>query len=438
MIPDKVKELLKNVLCFDIETSSMDTTGPISISDFNNYVKRAKAKWIGFYSYKYEKCVSLPVVGNEDIIRKFIKEHKVLVGFNNEEFDTPICFNNLLISQRYKQIDIMRILGSDVFKGHKNRASLMGVKLKNNKLKNMAKQFNVETQKGDIDYKIFQKDVWTKEEQKEIKIYLEADVMATKQLFDKLLDYWSPFVDMVDDKFVNDWSWATSSIASLTYKCACHTLGVEPTFGEHKGEKEKMGGRVILPKMEEARGVWYVDARSLYPHIYAMFNLHNELEEKNMDACDNYFNGNEVFKVKGTYDIDEPSILGKDLMEKLKMRMKLKKEDPDNPMQYAIKILLNSHYGAQRSPIFEQIYTPNGGWDCCWLGQQINEIMEKMMTGFGFNVIAGDTDSIFCKATEEKFNHKEYVKVCLKKIVEYINQNVPFPQETFEIEIEGY
>jgi len=446
MIPDKVKEYLKDVLCFDIETCSSDSDGnPINISDFNNYVKRAKCKWIGFYSYKYNKSLSVPVAGNEQLIQDFIDEHKVLVGFNSEEFDLPIIYNNCLVKEDryYRRIDIMRVMGSDVFKGHKNRASLMGVKLPSNRLKQMAESFNLETKKGDIDYDIFFKDVWTIEEQKEIKEYLDADIMVTKQLFDKLMEYWSPFVDMVSDKFIADWSWLTSSIASLTYKCACHTLGVEPTFGEHKGEKEEMGGRVILPKVDEARGVWYVDVRSLYPHIYAMFNLHAEMpgemsiEEAHQDNPNEIiFEGNSVFKVKGKYYVTEQHILGKDLMKKLKMRMKLKKEDPNNPMQYALKILLNSHYGAQRSPIFEQIHTPNGGWDCCWLGQQINELMEKMMNEFGFDVIAGDTDSIFCKA--KKDNTEEYIKTCLKKIVKYINENVPFPQETFDIEIEGY
>jgi len=60
------------------------------------------------------------------------------------------------------------------------------------------------------------------------------------------------------------------------------------------------------------------------------------------------------------------------------------------------------------------------------------------MQTFGFETIAGDTDSLFLKANEEKYNNKEYVKKCLSQIIEIIKDNVPFPVDTFDIEIEHY
>jgi hypothetical protein len=97
-----------------------------------------------------------------------------------------------------------------------------------------------------------------------------------------------------------------------------------------------------------------------------------------------------------------------------------------------------SGYGAARSPIFEQVHTPNCGWDCCSLGQQIQEYTEKRMREFGFETIYGDTDSIMVLANDGIDNSEEYVRQCLKTIVDEIMANVPFKVKTFKIDIEGF
>jgi hypothetical protein len=77
----------------------------------------------------------------------------------------------------------------------------------------------------------------------------------------------------------------------------------------------------------------------------------------------------------------------------------------------------------------------------------IQEYTEKRMSDFGFETIAGDTDSIFvvwkgkdalCPPPKENdaFSEQKFVKACLKTIVEEIKANVPFPAETFKIDIE--
>jgi len=451
----KLQELKESILIFDVETCSSYPDGrPIDIrTNFDDYVLYAKCKWFGCYSYKYSKYVCDEVKGNEDKIKAFIAEHNVLIGFNNEEFDTPIITNNnLLPKKRFMQTDLLCILGSSTYTRHdglpfKNRGGLMGFKFKNNSLKAMAQAMKLEIQKGDIDYTIFFQDSYTDQERIDILKYLKADVEVTKLMFDKLWDFWYPFTEFISDANILNLSWIKSSIASLTYKAACHTMGVEETYGEKSNKpKEEMGGRVIDPKYEESRGVWYVDFASLYPHIYCMFNLFNEIKALNGEEFDNedlqkmekqIWHGNDLFKVKGYYDISNQHPLAIDVAEKLVERAKLKKEDPENPLIYVLKIFLNSLYGAQRSEIFEKIHTPNGGWDCCWLGQQIQELLENMMTGFGFETIAGDTDSIFIRAVTPDKDNKQYVQECLQKVVDKIKANVPFPCETFKIDIEN-
>lgn len=491
-IKQKLEEVKKSVLIVDIETSAMwpGTQDEININtNFDDYVKYAKTKWFGGYSFKDDKVILDSVYVNEESIKNLIADHKYIVGFNNESFDTPILYNCDLIPEGYfKQIDMLCVLGSSTFKRHdglpfKNRGMYMGYKFKKNSLKHMAEVMELDAQKGDIDYKIFHRDDLTEQEIADIKKYLESDILVTKQMFEKVWDFYLPFADFLTDKDILNLSWIKSSIASLTYKASCKVLGVEPTYGEKpENSKEEMGGNVIEPKYEEARNVWYVDFASLYPHIFAQFNLFAEVDmtqtiEKIEDKKIVLWHGNDLFKVKGYYDISEQHLLSKDVAEKLKLRMEIKKQIKEtgvpNSLEYAIKIFLNSLYGAARSPIFEQINTPNCGWDCCWLGQQIQKYAEDRMTDFGFETIAGDTDSIFVQLTDrtklkytqindfesqevsitktgfkvdgiikdseiKEQSEKDYVKVCLKTIVDEIKNNVPFPADTFNIDIEQY
>jgi hypothetical protein len=210
---DKIK---KSTLVLDIETSAFLPDGTeISIkTNFEGYVAFAKVKWFGAYSYKYNTGYYLNAQTEASTILKLLNEHDVLVGFNSEEFDFPILKNNGFtnIEKRYIQVDVMSILGTANQRNKdgyafKNRAALMDVKLKNNHLRGMAEVFQLEHQKGDIDWRIFQKDTWTDEEILEIKKYLYSDVMATKGLFEKLWFYWLPFAELLPEKSVYDLSW---------------------------------------------------------------------------------------------------------------------------------------------------------------------------------------------------------------------------------------
>lgn len=507
---EKLAKLKNECLVFDLETWATNTiTGEVYDIrlDFDNYVKYAKVRWFGAYSYKFDEDYMMEFEGNEEIIRRILDEHSTLVSFNGIEFDFPILKNNNVIpkiskvqfdksvkeyNKNFLQVDMLVILGTDVnVRKHKNRAGLMGYSLPNNKLATMAKVFNLDVQKGDIDYQVFEKRSWTPQEKEEIIKYLKSDVYATKQLFEKTWDFWKIFTIFLDDRNIENLSWIRSSIASLTYKSACYILGAEETYSDEKGLAEDMGGRVIEPKYQDAMNVWYVDFTSLYPHMMVMFELFtqvntaqwcnmiremkphltiktdDELLQIGQDAG-LLFHKNDVFEAKGYYDISKMSIQNIDMRSKLELRIGIKnflksldennyaKDIPDvvadlvqsNPLtndnvkylkdlMYAIKIYINSYYGAFRSKTFEAIHQPDGGWDTCLLGQTVNYLTEKMMDEFGFETIAGDTDSVFLLAKEEKYNNKDYVMSCLKKVVDKVNENVPFPCDTFNLDLEG-
>lgn len=439
---DKLKS---SCLVYDIETYAENNYGKeINInSQFDEYISFAKIKWFGAYSYKDNKYYSYKFDENYDKIQLLLLEHDILVGFNSEEFDFPILKNNGVINEEkyYTHIDCMMILGKAVYINksgfkYKDRGTLMNYNFKKNSLKAMAEEMKLDFQKGEIDYTLFKKNVWTSEEENIIENYLKNDVMATKQMFDKLWDFWKPFTKFLNIKHTSNLSWIRNSIASLTYKSACSLMNVEPTYSEKVSSNEEMGGRVIMPKYEEAKNVWYVDFASLYPHIFCMFNLFAETEPNENNPL--IWHGNNIFKVRGNYYIGKQHELAEHVSKCLEERIHLKETDPKNPMVYTLKIFLNGLYGAVRSSIFEKIHTPNAGWDCCWLGQQIQQLTEKMMDEFGFESIYGDTDSLMLIAKEEKYNNREYVKECLNKIIRCIDENVPFPVDTFEINIENY
>ena len=443
-----LEQIKKSCLVIDIECSSHYPDGrEVNISsDFENYKKFAKVKWVGFYSYLHDKEYFYTVNQSQEIM-SLLQEHNTLIHFNGEAFDIPILTNGgfIDIEKKYLQVDMMTILGTSNYKNaqgfaNKNRAALMDVKLKSNSLRCMAESFNLDYLKGNIDYKIFAKNTWTIEEEKEIIVYLRNDVMATKCLFEKVWNYFLPFAELLEVKGIYNLSWIRSSIASLTYAAACRVLNIDPTYAD-KGEEdtsEQMGGNVYLPKYEELKGVWYVDVGSLYPHVACMANLTAEVNPDNVSTKRKVWHGNDVFQVKGYYDIETWHPLAKYIASKLKERISLKESDPKNPFIYTLKIFLNGLYGVMRSPIFEKVHTPNVGWDICWVGQQIQALIKEMLEQFGFEIVMGDTDSCFFIAKEGTDNSRTYVQECLVQIADIIKDNFPFPVDTFKIGIEHY
>ena len=358
--------------------------------------------------------------------------------FNGDDFDLPILKNvkNKIVYDRWiKSIDTYVFLfGNDGANGFKKigKANLMNLDFPSKSLRAIAEILKFETLKGDIDYTLFKKDAWTPEETEDIKKYLLGDIKVTKLLFDKIYNFWLPFSKFVGEKNAKKWRWLTSSIASIGYMYACEILHREEIYAAAYSGKRDKGGRVIEPRVSEEWGVWYLDVGSLYPYIFASFNLFSEVPPNTPGA----WHGNEVFKVAGWYDTLVANPLGVDMMEKFKERMRLKKIDKHNPLVHAYKILLNSIFGASYSDVFASLHTENCGSDCCYLGQQINELMERELTKRGYSIIAGDTDSNFAKALIPKT--REDVLNDLEEVVGIINAYVPFPQETFTINIENY
>lgn len=211
----------QDILIYDLECSSSGDPDP----------ETDILKIFGAYSYKTDKYYVIPYTDRK-FIEKIIDNHKFFVGFNNKDYDNPILkrfdykLNNKII------IDLQQII--------KDRAGAM--KTNKGMLDNVLMKFSLdyitrfldlvddETAKGDIDYTIFDKDAWSKEEVQKIKFYTERDLEITKKLYEWLEDYFWCFRDFLPNEEVQNKTYLTDKLPKFVYKADCNAMGWEPEY----------------------------------------------------------------------------------------------------------------------------------------------------------------------------------------------------------------
>lgn len=420
MEEQEIQNIIKKVLIYDIETAvAQDKPNP----------EKDHFRIFGAWSYKYNKYFFLTDLNK---IQLLIDEHEVCVGHNSSyresAYDQPILERHGISFRNVKTCDTLEI-------SKKRLKSMMYLDVENYSLRGLAEFFEFPTQKGDLDYSILQKEPkeWNQSEKKEILTYLKADVEVTKLLFEKLIDYFGVFRQFVSQKEIENWGWIMRTPASLGYHIMCEYLSVEEEYG-HGRSDEDIGGLVRTPSGGYFHNVWYIDVASLYPNIIIMFNMFGHPNLQSEDK--NWFTGNEVFSIEGKYSTEKYSKMSEEFKTMFTQRKAIKKSNPR--LATAYKILMNSGYGVLRSPMFKSTYYEHTGADICRLGQQINLLMSKHAEKNGFTTIYGDTDSIFIRDVQER--DKETQRVALKQTIQdikkFVLSNVPWPSDTFDIDIE--
>jgi len=391
----------RNILVYDIETDSLKTD-------------EAKVKWFGAYSYLTKQYYLIEYKGNEKEIRKLIHDHKYLIGFNNKEFDNPIIQNNLNSDEvfNYKVvIDLLEIsaprVGKEYGASRKNRLAQMGIKLKNFTLKNIIEILKLDKEigtKGDIDYHIFQKDEWTPEEIAEIKKYLQQDIDLTKLLFEWYEDQFSPLKKFLPEKDQENFLYIKSSLSGLAYNIICHKAGLPVEYGEKTKSQSYSGGHHIEHRGPDIiRGnIIEVDFTSAYPHAIMMGNLHSLVQELALK---------DIF------------------LERLKA-----KKAKDEAKNKSYKIIINAHYGTSGNPVFKSIYNRKTASDCTSMVRTWLKKLAKILEEGGFHCLYGFTDSIYILIPSHL--NKNHLMYYVNKFIEDVKHNVPFPMDTFNMEIE--
>lgn len=389
----------KTKLIYDIETTSLEP-------------EVGKIKCVAFYSYKYNKA---SVTTDLKKAYDYINEHDVIIGYNNHEFD-DVWIEKHCGKIKPKSLDLFYII--------KKKQPIMKVKFKNFKLDTVCKVLGL-GEKKKIDDKVLFAEHNTPEEMQMIKDYCEHDVVITKKLFDWLDDKNVPLKEFLPFESKHNYGHLTLPSAPYGYKVICHLTGLkEEYFYDNKKEtKQYEGGYVMTPTVGELKGnIYCLDMTSLYPHILIMQNLFSK---------GGGYTGNKINKLKGNYKTDKMGKVEEVLLMLLKLKIKYKKEK--DPREYAIKIIINSVYGCTGSKKFVSLYDLTTAADCTSTGRDWIKYARDVFLSEGYNVIYGDSDSLFI---EDVFNDEKKLLGIKDRIINEIKSQVPFPVDTFDMGID--
>lgn len=415
------------VLVLDIETDSTD-------------VDNARLKYFGAYSYINNKRYYLRGIENLDYLQEIIDNHDIIVGFNHKRYDIPIL-EKYGITFRYKvMVDLWEVLSdpkldpkTKIRSGGKGRGAYMGLKLNSWSLANIVKALELgEYKQEGFDYNILKKhpDDWTDDEELMILEYLSQDITITKQLFEYTNNFYYAFTEHLSEKNTQRFTYLTASIASLAYKIICHEAELEETYGESEERFEYPGGYVRYPTKESHSGnILCLDFNSLYPSIFRGFNL---FSPANPDVDSDYFHDNDFFELKGYYKKDKLGKIEQVVADLYALRKEYKKAG--NRKEYLIKIIINSLYGITPKQTFEQVYNRYAAEDCTAVGRQMIKHVAKVFNEKGFEVLYGDTDSVYVALNDK--SEKEAMDLA-NELSEFFKSKMPFPHDDFGLGLDA-
>lgn len=410
-----------NVLVIDIESDSLDTS-------------KAKMKWFGAYSYIDEKYYLLDFTQKKQI-QKLLDRHGILISFNGKAFDKVILENNGYNIYKYiNHIDLWEISAPrgnrDRVMYNKNKLAEMGFgHIKNYKLKTIIKTLGLDVVgKGDIDYNIFKKNKWSAKEIVEIKKYLKKDVELTKKLFEWFQQQYEPLRKFLPLSSQTKLKHINSSAASLAYQIICHQTNLPYIYSDNPEKRNQfLGAHEIFNRKKQYKGnLICLDFSSMYPHCITMGNLFS-IQDKGWDGK-GYFNIKGFVNEKKQGPIEE--VLRNLLLERLKA-----KNAGDAIKSKAYKILINAVYGISGAPKFKSLYNKFTPGNTTSMGRTIIKKLAKTLEEHDFEIIYGFTDSIYCKIPKE--SSEEELMYVVNKFVEEVKSKVPFPADTFKLEVES-
>ncbi len=178
------------------------------------------------------------------------------------------------------------------------------------------------------------------------------------------------------------------------------------------------GGFVMQSKPGLYDYVIVLDFKSLYPSIIKTFNidpysyvaLADRPKHPNKDKYVTTANG-AVFK-------NQEGVLPKIITDVWHQRDEAKKRKDTPETIYALKIIMNSFYGVLGNPAC-RFFNPEMSNAITHTGQEIIKLTTKKVQELGYEVIYGDTDSIFVVSGAEDIEGARKVG---KKVQKYINE----------------
>ncbi len=183
---------------------------------------------------------------------------------------------------------------------------------------------------------------------------------------------------------------SVATLDSLYIRSAREKGVVCSSLNENQKDSPGKGGYVMEPKAGIYENVVVLDFKSLYPSIMITFNidpislLGEGEENKNEDV---------IRAPNGARFSHEEGILPSLIREQMKHREEMKSKK-DEIASFAIKIIMNSFYGALGNPgcRFFSMSISNA---ITYFGQHIIQNTADELKNRGFDVVYSDTDSVF-------------------------------------------
>ncbi len=152
----------------------------------------------------------------------------------------------------------------------------------------------------------------------------------------------------------------------------------------------QQGGHVLEPTTGLHANVWVFDFKSLYPSIIRTFNI-DPLAYVPAPARDL-----DLIETPGGAFRREPAILP-GLLDELFPRRDAAKQRDDRVASQAIKILMNSFYGVLGTPAC-RFFNPALANSITGMGREILLWSKRWFESAGYEVLYGDTDSLFVRS----------------------------------------
>jgi DNA polymerase-2 len=150
------------------------------------------------------------------------------------------------------------------------------------------------------------------------------------------------------------------------------------------------GGHVLEPVAGLHSNVWVFDFKSLYPSIIRTFNIDPLAYVANPEPDQDL-----IRTVEGAFR-REPAILPR-MLDELFPRREAAKASGDGVASQAIKILMNSFYGVLGTPAC-RFFNPALANSITGMGREILLWSKRWFEAAGFDVLYGDTDSLFVRS----------------------------------------
>lgn len=347
----------------------------------------------------------------KDYINKNRK--KILIGFNNYNFDDVVLASILLGKDPY-------IVSHEILRGIKQKVRLNMITL--DMMQELPSNVSLKAIEGNLGYSIIETPIdfkldrsLTEDEINEVVRYCINDVIHTEYIFKIREDYYKSKVEIIKEFNlpIKSIRLTRANLASTVLKCKFNTIDDDRlNFEYYQGLNLNIIPKDIVnfynkAKRDYLNGVDYkeIEARQFtnnilgVEHIYGFGGLHG--------ALNNYIGTGKFLHidVSSFYPslIIEGNYMSRNSIEpqlyKIIKEKRLQYKKQNDPRQGIYKIILNSTFGAMKSK-FNKLYDPKQANNICINGQLI---LTQLILELGkySKLIQSNTDGIIIKYKEE-------------------------------------